>query len=157
MTRATVQRPPQRGPLRTRRKLSDNPLDLDPSEIDPGIHYQWCAEECMGKPELMNMRRMIEAGFEPVKWEDRPEHMRLPNMTDAGLSQAVSHGGLVLMSRPSYLREEAENEDRAAARAQVRDKMAELGQSPSTNHAPRTAPAVSRTYGPAEGGDIPQD
>lgn len=158
--RQTTQRPDaQREPQRRRRFVSEDRYMIEDNEKIPGIDYQWIAASVLGQEQPENLITMREAGWEAVTWQDRPAHARPPGLTDAALGAVVERGGMILMSRPSYMGDEARMEDFQRAKNQVSDKLKELGNSPGDNQAPRPRDAVkvSRTIGPAEGGEIPPD
>jgi hypothetical protein len=163
--RQTTQRPDaQREPQRRRRFVSEDRFMIEDAEKIPGIDYQWVAASVLGQEQTENLITMREAGWDPVTWQDRPSHARPPGLTEAALGAVVGRGGMILMSRPSYMGDEARMEDFQRAKNQVSDKLKEIGSlpsdtptQPSKNGIDKTSPKFSRTVGPAEGGEIPPD
>jgi hypothetical protein len=145
-------------PQRQRRHVPLDRFELAADAKAPGLTYQWVTKSVMGAEDVDNQIIMREAGWTVVNWEDLPAHTRPPNLTPDTMASPVEKGGAILMCRPDYLGKEAMLEDFQRAREQVRDKLAELRNSPE-NHAPRpdAEVKVSRTYAPPVGGEIPAD
>ena len=156
MAAPKTQQPAQRAPQRVRRHVPEDRFYIDTAEIPEGMEYQWVSKVIMGEVQTENLIIMREAGWESVTWDMRPAHVRPPGMSQDELDMPCERAGMILMSRPKYLGDEARAEETTRAREQVRDKLAQLGQSDPQNQAPRKAPVFSRTYGPGEASDIPE-
>jgi len=76
----------------------------------------------------------------------------MPGMMPNDYSGAIERGGQVLMSRPSYLTEEAQNEVLDISQQRVRTQEKRLGMS-NQGEAPRTRPNISKEYGPLTADD----
>jgi len=131
-----------------RRSQNTDPFHIDPEEIPFGTSWEWKRKSTYGEEDQEHLTQMQEAGWLPVRWEQRPEHKRPPAQTPVGLKEPVVRRGMVLMERPIEFTMEAQMEDRQAAEEQVADKMRQLGQAPPDT-GPRRLVDVKRSYGPA--------
>lgn len=133
------------GPTRERKRKGgqlNDPFRVD--NIPPGTSYEWKRVTTYGKSDPSYDILMREQGWEPV---DASRH---PELVAEGHKGAIIRDGLMLMERPVELTQEAQAEDRAAAREAVTVKKQQLGETPSgtmpRDADPRVRPRVSTSY-----------
>lgn len=128
MARTPVHTEPRLGPrdgeqrLVRRRKGASDIFHIDPELIPPGVSYEWKRKAVYGQENPAYMLGLMENHWKPV------DVSRLPHMMPDGWTGAIERDGLILMERPSYLTEEARQEDEAAARAPIKAQQERLGQ-----------------------------
>jgi hypothetical protein len=105
-----------------------NPFDLPKDEIPEGSSYEWKRFSVMGQSAdhdpfyLSEMRRQ---GWEPV------DPRRHPNWVPPGYDKpTIIRDGLILMERPIELTNDARQEQKQMARAQMREAQERLGLAP---------------------------
>lgn len=125
--------------LQRKRKSFVDAYHIDPALIPPGTSYEWKRENVYGQENPAYMMGLQENHWKPV------DASRLPHMMPEGYKGAIRRDGLILMERPSYLTEEAEQENIEAARAPVLAQKARMGQTPDGT-APRVGARVAVTY-----------
>lgn len=131
---------PVRDGMRTRKRKGGNvdKFHIPPEIIPEGTTYEWKRLTTMGMEDPGYYVGLREQGWLPVKAENHPEFM--PPDWSKG---TIERDGMILMERPSYLTEEARQEDIQAARDAVRMKEAQLGATPH-GQMDRVAPALKR-------------
>jgi len=106
-----------------------------------GFSYEWHRFATAGMQDVEHQVMLAENHWQPVLAEE------MPGMMPAGYKGAIERGGQRLMVRPSYLTEEAQQENLDAARARVRTQERRLGMA-GRDELPRTPPKVSKGYEP---------
>ena len=131
----------------TRKKgLSTDKFHVPDNLKQPGMSYEWKRMTNMGMPDREHQVGLAENHWKPVQTEE------MPGMMPNDYSGAIERGGQVLMSRPSYLTEEAQNEVLDISQQRVRTQEKRLGMS-NQGEAPRTRPNISKEYGPLTADD----
>lgn len=136
---------------RNRRKARDKfhvPQDLIPN----GWVVEWKRESCLGMFEEADYQMDLqEAGW---KFADpKVYHTLVP---EGYTEKVVRRGGMVLMTRPSHMKKEAQRLDREEAVGQVRDKLTEIGMTGS-GELPRRVQAFNRDFDRPAGRMVPED
>lgn len=150
------QREPVRGAERLQRvKNRDDRYSIDPSRIPRGMTYQWVAQSVLGDKDVTRGQYIdqMQQHWKPVPANRHPEVFGFDAGEEAGVIR-----GLVLCERPDYLTQEAETENRQAAKAQVATQMARIQGAPEgtlerRDAAGRPMVRVTRTFDNA----IPED
>lgn len=107
------------GEVLTRRRTSVGDIHhVPPEEIPPGWDYQWNAITVVGQQLREEQMVMQQNGWRPV-----PASRHEGRWTEPGYDGAIVVKGLRLEERPTALGNEARAEDKARARAQVRDQV----------------------------------
>lgn len=99
---------------------------IDPSDIPDGWDYEWKTKYVMGQEQATQMLAYRRAGWEEVPTSRHPSFM--PLGTDMPF---IERKGMVLMERPKEITEDARAMDLRRARAQVRQKEAQLNSADS--------------------------
>jgi hypothetical protein len=105
---------------------------VDPHDIPEGWDYEWKRVSTLGKADPSYEVATARAGWEPVPAERHPAYM-----PTGGTYSVIERDGLVLMERPREITDEARARDQKAARAQMRQKEAQLSGNPD-GHFERT-------------------
>jgi len=100
------QQPRAAGRLKRRRHRGDDRFAIPKGIVPPGFSYEWKRESVFGKPDPYHQSGLRENHWTPVPAERHP-----------GL--LVKQDGMILMERPSYLTDEAHEEDFKVAMEQV--------------------------------------
>lgn len=106
--------------LTRRRIASGDPLDVPQNEIPTGWSYQWNPVTILNKginEVMQGDLLMYQNGWRPV-----PASRHAGRWTPVGFEGNIVVEGLRLEERPQSLTDEAQAEDEAHARAQVRDR-----------------------------------
>ena len=98
-----------------------------------GYVFRWIRTAMRGVEDIQNVSRRFRDGWEPVKLEDHPELMLLPDIETRFEGAAVS-GGLMLCKRSEeinnaereYLQKEAENQMESVDRNFMREQDARM-------------------------------
>lgn len=138
-----------RPPIRERKRKGSSVIDpfhIDMSKIPAGMSYEWKRHTTSGMEDPAYMMGLQENGWEPVDVSRHPEFM------PSTYRGPIMRHGMILMERPVELTAEARAEDDMAARQQVRDKQAQLGDAPK-NTLERKVLSVNKSYEPM---DIPE-
>lgn len=142
--------------LQRRRKSTENPFDLDAAIMADaqarGVTLEWKRYSCFNKPDTRHMVALRDNHWTPVPAKQYPDMM--PPDQQSG---NIEHDGMVLMERPSYLTDEARQEDYANARDAVETKEAQMGQTPygtMTRDHVTAKPRISKSYAPLT---VPKD
>ena len=97
-----------------------------PEGIEPdGWRYQWKATSIAGRPNTQHIQNLQHNGWEFVPAANHPE---LVGATPG--AKVIERDGQTLMMRPIQIEEMVKERDRNRARAQVRQKEAQLKQAP---------------------------
>lgn len=128
------QRDAQRQPARTWNRSTQvvDRFHIDKERIPAGQDYQWIAASVMGQPntrELVNMQRNYWIGV-PAS--------RHPELFGEGVEGVGMLDGMMLVERAMEISEEAREEDRQAARAQMGNQLERLDQVPAGTFERRT-------------------
>lgn len=134
------------GRLTRNRSLTTDKFHINPRLMSPELSYEWKRLENMGMRDVEHQVMLAENHWRAV------DSKEMPGMMPAGHNGPVVRGGSVLMCRPSYLTDEANEEVRQLSNAQVRTNEQRLGLS-EQGHAPRVRPQVSRDYTPVSAAD----
>ena len=98
-----------------------------------GYVFRWVRTAMRGTEDNQNVSRKLRDGWEPVRLEDHPELMLLPDI-DTRFDGAAVSSGLMLCKRAKeiddaqkeYLRKEAENQMEAVDRNYMREQDARM-------------------------------
>lgn len=101
-------------------------FEIDPADIPDGWEYEWKAKYVLGQEQSSQMLAFRRAGWEEVPTSRHPSYMPL----DTELP-FIERKGMVLMERPKEISDEARALDLRRARAQVRQKEAQLNSADS--------------------------
>jgi hypothetical protein len=151
---ARIQRAPAREELREddartaapaermtrRRRRTEDAFRIDRSMIPHGSSYEWKRKATYGAPDPDHQVNLRENGWRPVP------SSRHPHLMPDGHNGPVEKNGMVLMERPSYLTEEARQEDYEIAIEQVHGKEAQINDTPA-GHFSREHPSARRNTG----------
>jgi hypothetical protein len=131
-------------PVRQRVRKTADRYYVDPSIIPDGWIYQWKRHSTLGQEDPGYMAELAQVGFTPVPAERHPG-VFLP----VGYTGSIIIGGQMLMERPVELEQEAQNENRMAARAQVRGSREQFGLTPRASgfEGPDTHQSARRNSG----------
>lgn len=111
--------------LQRNRKRHRNPLDIPKHLIPDGMTYEWKRKSVFGQPDVDHMVDLQDNHWRPVPASRHPHLM--PENEQAG---SIERRGLILMERPSYLTEEAREEDYMAARQEVLRQEGKMASAP---------------------------
>jgi hypothetical protein len=141
---AKEQRTAQRGEQRlTRHPRSENRFHIDPAMIPDGSSYEWKRLSVFDKEDRQHQVHLARNHWVPVPAGRHPELSG--EAPDSKKSIVID--GLILMERPSYLTDEAHEEDQRNAFDQVGTQMQRLQQTePGTFE--RDTPQVKRSVEP---------
>lgn len=124
---------------RSRRRTEDV-FRIDRKIIPQGMSYEWKRVAVKGRAESSHQVNLRENGWTPVPTSRHPELM--PD----GHTGPIQKDEMLLMERPSYLTEEARQEDYELARDQVRIKEAAIRDTPAGTFS-RDHPSAQRNTG----------
>lgn len=135
----------------TRRRRIDSALDIDPKLQPHGITYEWKRESVHGWSDSGHMLNLRENHWKPVPAERHPSLSPAEGSKDGVIRQ----DGLILMERPSYLTEQARNEDFQIARDQVQGLHKSVTETPhgqfTRDHdSVRNVSRIKRSYEPMD-------
>lgn len=117
---------PNRMTRNRRRRDAPDVFRVAKSTIPEGSSYEWKSIAVKGKPSDSHQVNLRENGWRPVPASRHPE--LLPNDYKGS---AIIKDEMMLMERPSYLTDEAKQEDYELAREQVLIKEQALSDTPS--------------------------
>lgn len=120
------QRDPNRMTRNRRRRDAPDAFKVAAATIPQGSSYEWKSIAVKGKPSDSHQVNLRENGWRPVPASRHPE--LLP---DGYTGSAIIKDEMMLMERPSYLTDEAKQEDYDLAREQVLIKEQALSDTPS--------------------------
>ena len=118
--------------VRTRKRAEDR-LYIDPKIIPHDMTYEWKAESVNGKPDPLHINDLMDNHWTPV-----PES-RHPGVV-------VRRDGLILMERPAYLTDEANEENYNLAMGREMSIRREVRDTPE-GHFTRDHPSAKRLPG----------
>lgn len=137
----SIRSPIRSEPIRTRKRDNHtNIFHIDKADIPDGISREWKREAVFDKPDLSHQMALQENGWEVVQSAGSSKYM------PSGYTGPVRRDGMILMERPIELTREAQAEDLAAAREEVRGMQRQNGQAPA-GHGPRDHPEVRPRHG----------
>ena len=129
---------------RTRDRKVDQ-LSVDPKMVPPGVSYEWKRTSVYGMDDSDHLNQLMANHWSPVP-EDRHPNFR------------VKRKGLILMERPSYLTQEAKDEDLDIALGAVESVRSNLTSTPQGTLTRNHPSARNNTYVRSGwGGGIPGD
>lgn len=99
-------------------------MNIDPAEIPKGSDYQWAALSVCGDENLGDVKRLEKTGWRKVPKSRHPK-LKSPD------PKWVVNGGLVLMERPEFLTERAQQWERDKADAQLVSAVASMQENDS--------------------------
>lgn len=117
------------------------PESIKQAFADNGWDLNWKRDSVNGMRDVEHQVALSQNGWEPVQAD------QAPGMTPDGYAGAVTRHGAVLMCRPAYLSQQAEQEALDKARGQVRNNERRLGVA-DHGQLPRTPPRVARDFVP---------
>ena len=120
--------------LREHRGSMDEGTDkfyIDPRVIPDGWSYEWKTHTVLNQPNPSYQVQLARAGWEPVPRYRHPEMM-----PDNYPGETIERDGQILMERPAEITDEAKARDLRTARAQVRQKEAQLNGQPAGPSSP---------------------
>lgn len=104
-----------------------DPLYVPPQIKKHGFSYQWIARSVLNSEDTIVKRRMMtfyRSGWKAVPGERGKGHFFLDGEE---VPPVIEVGGQILVEKPSYIEKHARDLNENAARAQLRDKMVEVG------------------------------
>lgn len=137
--------------LTRQRSNAEDKFAIPAHMIPDGMTYEWKRYSTYGQEDHFYMQAQKENHWAPVD-TSRHAHLMPP-----GHKGPIIRDGLILMERPSYLTQEARDEDRMMARQQVRSQEQKLQETPDntfTRDHVTARPRVGRSY---EAMPIPND
>lgn len=123
--------------LREHRGSMDDGTDkfyIDPRIIPDGWSYEWKTLTVLNQPNPSYQVQLARAGWEPVPRYRHPEMM-----PDNYPGETIEREGQILMERPKEITDEAKARELRNARAQVRQKEAQLNGQPAGPTSPFSA------------------
>ncbi len=125
---------------------------VPPEAVPKGWCVEWKRVSCYGKPEEVDYSiDLADGGWKPADSKNFP--MLMPEGYEG---KTIDRGGMRLYIRPAHLKKEAQKLDLEEARAQVRDKLTEIGMT-GANELPRKVQGLSREWDRPVGRAIPDD
>lgn len=109
--------------------------------LNPELSYEWKRRTTMGMPDVEHQVMLSENHWQPVQAKD------VPGLMPAGHSGAIERGGMILMSRPKYLTEEAEQETLDISMQRMRSQEQRLGLT-EQGQLPRRGLKLNRSVSP---------
>lgn len=94
---------------------------IDPTDIPEGWSYEWKRRTVLGAEDPAYQVALARAGWEPVPTSRHPSYMPM-----GGDYPFIERKGMILMERPLEITDDARNAELRKARAQVRQKEAQL-------------------------------
>jgi len=135
----------QRGAVRQerlrRRPVNFDKFYVDPTKIPSHMSYEFKRQFYLGKEDRRHQIDQEMNHWKPVPADRHPEIA-----TEDPEGRIVMVGGQILMERPSYLTEEARQEDADVARAQRKEQMERLKQEKYGSSFDRVGAKTNRTY-----------
>lgn len=121
-----------------------------PPEIIPdGWTYEWKRKSTFNKEDPAYAVQLARDGWEPVPLNRCKKHKAMmPTNWDGS---TIEHQGMILMERPEEITQAYRDIELRKARAQVRQKEAQLSASPEgtfTRDDPRVSPKIRKSYSP---------
>ena len=103
------------------RPMSWTPPSVLPTpEDDNDWVYRWVRTSMMGQADNRNVSMRFREGWEPVKGDDYPELMVVPDHnSEWGKKGAIEIGGLILCRAPREMREQRQRYHDQLGRAQI--------------------------------------
>lgn len=123
----------------------DIPDEVIKRFAEAGWSIEWKRHSVFNQEDPSYQVALAENQWQPVTTDE------IKGLMPAGHSGAIIRDGLMVMKRPSYLTQEAREEDSAAARNLIRAKEEQLGQTPSgtmTRDHPAARPSVGKSFEP---------
>jgi hypothetical protein len=107
------------------RKGTINTFEVPEHLKDPDYDYNWKTESVLNQPDMPRYMGYLENGWRPVLATGRWFGVLTPKLDDKGLpyNGPVRRDGQVLMERPIQLSLEAQQDERNAARQQMRTQL----------------------------------
>ena len=94
---------------------------IDPSDIPDGWSYEWKRRTVLGAEDPAYQVALARSGWEPVPTSRHPSYMPM-----GGDYPFIERKGMILMERPLEITQDARDNELRKARAQVRQKEAQL-------------------------------
>jgi hypothetical protein len=94
---------------------------IDPADIPEGWSYEWKRRTVLGAEDPAYQVALARAGWEPVPTSRHPSYMPM-----GGDYPFIERKGMILMERPKEITDDARDSEMRKARAQVRQKEAQL-------------------------------
>ncbi|HQT62535.1 MULTISPECIES: hypothetical protein [unclassified Acidiphilium] len=127
--------------LTRRHKNNTDKYYVPADRLNPEMSYEWKRKSNMGALDVEHQVMLAENHWQPVQAAD------IPGMMPVGHEGAIERGGMILMSRPRYLTEEAEQEILDISTDRVRSQEQRLGLT-EQGQLPRARPKISRSVAP---------
>ena len=99
---------------------------IDPSDIPDGWSYEWKRRTVLGAEDPAYQVALARSGWEPVPTSRHPSYMPM-----GGDYPFIERKGMILMERPLEITQDARDNELRKARAQVRQKEAQLNSAES--------------------------
>jgi len=104
----------------SRKKTWQRPSALPVPEPRDGVKFRWVRTSTLGESDNRNVSVRFREGYTPVKAEDHPEMMLLPDLDSRFADQGnIEVGGLMLCSIPVEIAESREDYQNQAAQQQM--------------------------------------
>lgn len=126
---------------------------IDPSQIPEGWTYEWKRKTVLGQEDPAYQVHLARTGWEPVPTSKHPEMM-----PGQGNHPTIERKGMMLMTRPKVISDEARDIELRRAKGQVKAKEEQLAGTPEgglghRDHA-QVKPKIGKSY---EAMPIPKD
>jgi hypothetical protein len=122
---------------------------VPPDIIPDGWTYEWKRKSVFNKEDPAYAVQLARDGWEPVPLKRCKKHRAMmPTNWDG---ETIEQHGMILMERPEEITQAYRDIELRKARAQVRQKEAQLSASPDgtfTRDDPRVAPKIKKSYSP---------
>lgn len=101
----------------TRQSINEDAFHIPLDMIPANVSYEWKRKSCYGMPDNRHMNQLKRNHWREVPQDRHPDYL-------------VEQDGMVLMERPSYLTNEAHQEDYLTARGRVEQVSNSVRQTP---------------------------
>jgi hypothetical protein len=140
-----AQRPPQRDlSVLSEEEDSGGPFEIDPAAIPEGMSYEWRRVTYAGKEDVRHQARAHRRHWTPVPKKRHPEVVGR-EAAERDPEGAIIVDGLMLMERPAFITEEADDIRTTKARDRVRNQVKSLKLTPE-GQLPRVRAQAKKKY-----------
>jgi hypothetical protein len=127
--------------LKRRRGVNQDKFYVPEALKKPGMSYEWHTQTVLGQHQTEHQVGLAENHWQAVQADE------MPGMMPADFHGAVERGGQVLMCRPDYLTEDAQQEIFDESQQRVKTQEQRLGLT-GRDELPRTKPVLKRERSP---------
>lgn len=132
--------------LTRRRGITSDKFAIPGHCMREGYSYEWKRKTNVGQMDVEHQVMLAENHWSAVQAKD------MPGLMPTDYQGAIERGGQILMCRPSYLTEEAQQEILDMSRQRVQTQEKRLGLT-AQGELPRVRPQVSRDWSPLTAAD----